>query len=282
MRGYAYSATGDLLTVADTKRGATKYRHDAAHRLMEEIPPGGPARRFQHDAAGNLLEQPGLKDVVIEEANRLKEANGERYSYNNRGDISERQGPNGPQLATNTTRWTCSSAAMSTASRGRPVMTVFVAASKRPGAVKRPPTTGTISGWRRRCARTGHAAFTSTQMMSRWRRSFSSSMRASTRNLIRESATTSSRTRSARQSALRTMREGFAGARKSIPTAWPMLIKATRSRCRCAFRDTTSTRRPAFITTDFGISAPSWDDISSRTLPAYSEASMFTLTCMIP
>ena len=95
MRGYAYSAAGDLLAVADTKRGTTKYRHDAAHRLIEEIPPGGDARRFQHDAAGNLLEQPGLKDVAIEEANRLKEANGERYSYNNRGDLSERQGPRG-------------------------------------------------------------------------------------------------------------------------------------------------------------------------------------------
>jgi RHS repeat-associated protein len=95
MRGYAYSAAGDLLAVADTKRGTTKYRHDAAHRLIEEISRGGPARRFQHDAAGNLLEQPGLKDVVIEEANLLKEANGERYSYNNRGNLSERQGPRG-------------------------------------------------------------------------------------------------------------------------------------------------------------------------------------------
>ena len=95
MRGYAYSGAGDLLAVADTNRGTTKYRHDAAHRLIEEVRPDGHARRFQHDAAGNLLEQPGLKGVVIEEANRLKEANGERFTYNHRGDISERQGPNG-------------------------------------------------------------------------------------------------------------------------------------------------------------------------------------------
>jgi RHS repeat-associated protein len=95
VRSYIYSAAGDLLAVADTKRGTTRYRHDAAHRLVEEILPDGRARRFQHDAAGNLLAQPGLKDVVIEEANRLKEANGERYSYNHRGDVSERQGPRG-------------------------------------------------------------------------------------------------------------------------------------------------------------------------------------------
>jgi len=95
MRGYAYSLVGDLLAVADSNRGTTKYRHDAAHRLIEDILPGGHARRFQHDAAGNLLEQPGLKGVAIEDANRLKEANGERFVYNNRGDLSERQGPKG-------------------------------------------------------------------------------------------------------------------------------------------------------------------------------------------
>lgn len=95
MRGYVYSAAGDLLAVADTNRGTTKYSHDAAHRLIEETRADGQARRFQHDAAGNLLEQPGLKDVVIGQANRLEEANGERYSYNNRGNISERRGTRG-------------------------------------------------------------------------------------------------------------------------------------------------------------------------------------------
>src|SRR5262249_50240843 len=87
IRRYAYSATGDLLAISDTKRRTTKSRHDAAHRLIEEISPGGHARRFHQDAAGNLLEQPGLSGVVIAAANRLTEANGERYSYNNRGDV---------------------------------------------------------------------------------------------------------------------------------------------------------------------------------------------------
>src|SRR5262249_22919447 len=87
MRRYAYSRVGDLGAVADTNREITKYRHDAAHRLIEEIRPRGQARHFRHDAAGNLLEQPGLKDVVIAGANRLKEANGERFTYNHRGDI---------------------------------------------------------------------------------------------------------------------------------------------------------------------------------------------------
>lgn len=95
MRSYSYSATGDLLSVADTKEGVTKYRFDAAHRLIEEAPPAELPRRFEHDAAGNLVLQPGLTDVVMGERNRLKEANGEVFLYNDRCHLSQRQGPAG-------------------------------------------------------------------------------------------------------------------------------------------------------------------------------------------
>jgi RHS repeat-associated protein len=92
MRGYNYSPTGDLLSVADTLRGMTKYRHDAAHRIVEEIPPDAAPRRFEHDASGNLVKQPGLTDVVVGDCNRLKEANGDLFNYNNRGLLVERKG----------------------------------------------------------------------------------------------------------------------------------------------------------------------------------------------
>jgi RHS repeat-associated protein len=91
MRSYNYSASGDLLGVADTKRGTTIYRFDAAHRLIEETPPDGPPRPFAHDVAGNLVLQPGLTNVVIAPGNRLKEANGEIFSYNDRGHLAQRQ-----------------------------------------------------------------------------------------------------------------------------------------------------------------------------------------------
>src|SRR5262249_24555055 len=57
IRSYAYSAAGDLLGVADTREGTTRYRFDAAHRFIEEARPVGPPRRFEHDGAGNLLLQ---------------------------------------------------------------------------------------------------------------------------------------------------------------------------------------------------------------------------------
>jgi RHS repeat-associated protein len=95
MRGYVYSAAGYLVAVADTQQGTTKYRYDAAHRLVEESLPGGSVRRFAHDSAGNLVSQPGLTEVTLGEGNRLKGANGEAFTYNGRGHLSQRQGPSG-------------------------------------------------------------------------------------------------------------------------------------------------------------------------------------------
>ena len=91
MHGYSYSAAGDLVVVADTNKGTTRYRHDAAHRILEEARPDGVTRRFEHDWAGNVLKQPGLNGVVIGQANRLKEANGDLCAYTIRGHLSERR-----------------------------------------------------------------------------------------------------------------------------------------------------------------------------------------------
>lgn len=95
LRSYEYSAAGDLVAVIDNRKGTTKYRHDAAHRLVEEVPPDGPARPYELDGAGNLRRQPGLSDVIIGEGNRLNEANGEDFTYNDRNNLSQREGPAG-------------------------------------------------------------------------------------------------------------------------------------------------------------------------------------------
>jgi RHS repeat-associated protein len=95
MRGFGYSAAGDLTVVTDTRRGTTTYRYDAAHRLLEETRGDGGVGRFAHDAAGNLVSQPGLSAVVIGEGNRLEAANGEVFAYNDRGHLSERRHPGG-------------------------------------------------------------------------------------------------------------------------------------------------------------------------------------------
>jgi RHS repeat-associated protein len=95
MRSNTYSAEGDLLAVSDTKAGVTKYRYDPCHRVVEETVPGGPSRHFEYDAAGNLVLQPGLTEVVMDKGNRIHEANGDHFTYNDRDHISLRQGPSG-------------------------------------------------------------------------------------------------------------------------------------------------------------------------------------------
>jgi RHS repeat-associated protein len=95
MRTYGYSAAGDLVAINDTVQGRTRYSYDAAHRLVEEVLPDGTARRFAYDVAGNLLSQPGLVNVVMGEGNRLLEANGTRFGYNDRDHLSVRKGPSG-------------------------------------------------------------------------------------------------------------------------------------------------------------------------------------------
>lgn len=93
-RKYSYSAEGDLLKAEDSRYGETHYYFDAAHRLCREIAPGG-ERVFYRDIANNLVEQPGLNDVRLQEGNRLAEANGDSFSYNDRNSICERRGRSG-------------------------------------------------------------------------------------------------------------------------------------------------------------------------------------------
>jgi RHS repeat-associated protein len=95
MRSLAYSSVGNLVAISDTVRGLTRYSYDAAHRLVQEVIPDGIARRFAYDAAGNLHTQPGLANVLMDKGNRLLEANGDRFTYNDRDHLSQRIGPRG-------------------------------------------------------------------------------------------------------------------------------------------------------------------------------------------
>jgi RHS repeat-associated protein len=95
MRSHAYSSSGNLVAVSDTLGGLSRYSYDAAHRLTEEVLSDGTARRFEYDAAGNLHAQPGLANVVLDKGNRLAEANGDCFTYNDREHLSQRTGPRG-------------------------------------------------------------------------------------------------------------------------------------------------------------------------------------------
>jgi RHS repeat-associated protein len=95
VRRYGYSGEGDLLEIDDNRNGTIRYRYDKAHRLVAAEPQRGTAESFAYDAAGNLLAQPGLDGVEIAAGNQLAAANRERFVYNSRHHISQRQGPIG-------------------------------------------------------------------------------------------------------------------------------------------------------------------------------------------
>ena len=90
-----YSPTGDFLGLTDTAQGVVSYRYDRAHRLAEETLPDGSRRAFGHDPAGNLLFQPGLTGVEMDSGNRLRAANGDRFTYDGRDHLCTREGPAG-------------------------------------------------------------------------------------------------------------------------------------------------------------------------------------------
>ena len=93
LRRWHYSFEGDLREAEDNRHGGTRYRYDAAHRLVEAVPERGEHGVFAYDPAGNLLAQPGLADVALAPANRLAAANGERFTYDQRHHIARREGP---------------------------------------------------------------------------------------------------------------------------------------------------------------------------------------------
>ncbi len=95
-RRWRYSAEGDLQEAEDSRFGASWYRFDAAHRLVSVERESARSEAYAYDAAGNLLAQPGLSDVQLGSGNRLAAANGERFGYNIRQHIAERQSTNGP------------------------------------------------------------------------------------------------------------------------------------------------------------------------------------------
>jgi RHS repeat-associated protein len=90
-RAYTYSPEGNLLESRDAEFGTFSFAYDAAHRLTRMIRPGGTTEEFHYDGAGNLLRQPGLSGVTLSSGNRLREANGSRFEYNERQHVSRRE-----------------------------------------------------------------------------------------------------------------------------------------------------------------------------------------------
>lgn len=94
-RRFSWSGEGRLQRVVDNQQGDVFHDYDAALRLQARRI-GGRSEAYVMDAADNLLAQPGLSGVTLDSGNRLKTANGSRFSYNDRNDLGVRESALGP------------------------------------------------------------------------------------------------------------------------------------------------------------------------------------------
>lgn len=93
-RRYEWSGEGELTRINDSQFGEIRHAYDAAHRLSGRMLQGR-VERVYFDLADNLLEKPGLSGVVLRDGNRLLEANGIRFEYNDRNHVALTHGPDG-------------------------------------------------------------------------------------------------------------------------------------------------------------------------------------------
>lgn len=98
VRRYQYSGEGDLTQVVDTERGVTRHDHDAAHRLVGTTHADGRRDTYRYTKSGSLLEKPGLSEATVGHLNQLRYADGHRFDYGVRQNVSRHTTPDGHVL----------------------------------------------------------------------------------------------------------------------------------------------------------------------------------------
>ncbi|CAN7716189.1 DUF6531 domain-containing protein [Pseudomonas sp. LjRoot277] len=99
-RDYAYSANGNLDSIADTRHGQRNYQYDPLNRLTRvRHTRDDPPESFAHDPAGNLLMQdrPGAATV---KGNRLLMQGDRHYDYDAFGNLIRERRGTGQKLVT--------------------------------------------------------------------------------------------------------------------------------------------------------------------------------------
>jgi RHS repeat-associated protein len=99
-RDYAYSANGNLDSIADTRHGQRNYQYDPLNRLIRvRHTRDDPPESFAHDPAGNLLMQdrPGAAKVL---GNRLLMQGDRHYDYDAFGNLIRERRGTGQKLVT--------------------------------------------------------------------------------------------------------------------------------------------------------------------------------------
>jgi RHS repeat-associated protein len=90
-RRFRHSPAGELREAHDDRHGITRYRYDAAHRLVASETAGRPEARIRYDTAGNITSMPGMPAASFAPGNRLAVVGADRFEYDARNHVAERR-----------------------------------------------------------------------------------------------------------------------------------------------------------------------------------------------
>jgi RHS repeat-associated protein len=96
-RRFSYSGEGSLVRREDSAQGASEYRYDEGGRLSGAELADGSEQSYVYDRADNLLRAPGLV-AAIQLGNKLLSANGDRFEYDKRDNMTRRSGSAGDDV----------------------------------------------------------------------------------------------------------------------------------------------------------------------------------------
>jgi RHS repeat-associated protein len=89
-RGYKYDFEGNLIELADSKKGTSRFAYDPVERLREVTQPERKIERFVYDSTGNLLHRGG-REFRYDQPDRLTRADGATLVYDGVGNLIEKR-----------------------------------------------------------------------------------------------------------------------------------------------------------------------------------------------
>jgi len=90
LRGYKYDFEGNLIELADSKKGTSRFAYDPVERLREAPGPERKLERFVYDSTGNLLRR-GEREFRYGQPDRLTRADDATLVYDEVGNLIEKR-----------------------------------------------------------------------------------------------------------------------------------------------------------------------------------------------
>jgi len=90
LRGYKYDSEGNLIELADSRKGTSRFAYDPIERLREMTQPERNIERFVYDRTGNLMRR-GEREFRYEQPDRLTRTDDATLVYDEIGNLIEKR-----------------------------------------------------------------------------------------------------------------------------------------------------------------------------------------------